>query len=541
VERNGTSEATFTRMKNLLRTNVNMQTESMLPSRVLDIQGNSTGHVRLRETRGRHGRYAALSHCWGSSQHFTTIGATLKERLTSIEIAQRPKTFQDAIAVARGLALPYLWIDSLCIVQQNNEDWEAESPKMAEYYGNACITIAAANSTADTKGFLCNRSGYVRFGDAFPLDTIYADECSLSELYISDKAHQLYLKKVDRSPYDKFDSDSDPVRLQPLQRRAWTLQERYLSKQILHFGCAQNYLEANLKNTIFYEDGQKASGTQYWPKLHSPEQALPFQRWYDMLCEFSTRDITNKSDTFPALSGIAQRLAEHAGERYVAGLWKSDLARGLLWRTHPDATVNHKYESESYRAPSWSWASCDGRVSFLVNHLENEIDPDSWTNGHDHGPDSIDIFLITNVEANSEPFGPDRFGRLKSASLSLTAPILKINNVKKHEPSPGSRGNKHTIEVPMTDAQTYIGNAYLDHPTEDLDILKTHTLAVFISYTMGPIFLAPEGAPFSFKNSFGIGVFEGAFRPGFSTDIGGIKLIPQNSFTEENNRNIRIV
>ncbi|KAF1980142.1 hypothetical protein BU23DRAFT_562554 [Bimuria novae-zelandiae CBS 107.79] len=139
----------------------------------------------------------------------------------SIEITHMPKTFQDAIIVTRELGLPYLWIDSLCIIQQNKEDWEVESAKMADYYGNATIMLAAANSTADTEGFLRERSyGEERLEPDDPMYTVYVDQCSVFEFDNDLEMRRLYLKRVENAGRSIYSSSSDPVRSQPLQRRA---------------------------------------------------------------------------------------------------------------------------------------------------------------------------------------------------------------------------------------------------------------------------------------------------------------------------------
>jgi len=93
---------------------------SPLPSRVIDVGSeNPNKDPWLYETHGEHERYIALSHCWGTSQHFTTTIATLKARCEGMSWDSLPKTFQDAIFLTRALKIQFLWIDSLCIIQDN--------------------------------------------------------------------------------------------------------------------------------------------------------------------------------------------------------------------------------------------------------------------------------------------------------------------------------------------------------------------------------------------------------------------------------------
>jgi hypothetical protein len=95
---------------------------------------------------GGKGQYAALSHCWGGSQPLRTLTENLDDMKTGIEWICLPNTFQDGITVACRLKILYIWIDSLCIIQDSKEDWEIESSKMWAYYNNAYITISASSS-----------------------------------------------------------------------------------------------------------------------------------------------------------------------------------------------------------------------------------------------------------------------------------------------------------------------------------------------------------------------------------------------------------
>ena len=86
----------------------------------------------LHETTNQIGNYATLSHCWGKTQIITTTTATLESRKKGIGYNQLSKTFQDAVVITHELGLRYIWIDSLCILQDDLSDWETESKNMAE-------------------------------------------------------------------------------------------------------------------------------------------------------------------------------------------------------------------------------------------------------------------------------------------------------------------------------------------------------------------------------------------------------------------------
>src|SRR5436305_14453620 len=94
---------------------------SRLPTRVVDVTYKDP---RIVESQGESGLYVALSHCWGKSKIPVTDTPNLLERKKGIQFQSLPKTFQDAIVVTRRLGYQYLWIDSLCIVQDSHRDWE---------------------------------------------------------------------------------------------------------------------------------------------------------------------------------------------------------------------------------------------------------------------------------------------------------------------------------------------------------------------------------------------------------------------------------
>ncbi|KAI0455754.1 HET-domain-containing protein [Xylaria acuta] len=131
-----------------------------LPTRVLDL-GSGDGDeamsfqsdLRLKETAGQHGEYVALSYCWGGYQGFRTTKESYAERLNKIEYNLLPALFADAIKVTRGLKIRYLWIDALCIVQEDKEDWQQEAAKMSEIYSNAACRLAVTDSRNPTQGF----------------------------------------------------------------------------------------------------------------------------------------------------------------------------------------------------------------------------------------------------------------------------------------------------------------------------------------------------------------------------------------------------
>lgn len=132
-----------------------------MPSRLLDVSNNrGDDRVRLKVCEeGDTLQYAALSYCWGSnSQDHALTAATEAEWLTpGCALHELPALIQDAVKVTRGLGLSFLWIDSLCIIQDDEIDWKSETSKMEEVFSAAYCTIGASSARSSLQGFLTDR------------------------------------------------------------------------------------------------------------------------------------------------------------------------------------------------------------------------------------------------------------------------------------------------------------------------------------------------------------------------------------------------
>jgi len=136
--------------------------DSILPSRVVDVRLGSGSRVRLVTTnKGERGRYCALSYCWGpkspNDSQTTLLRATLESFKQCLPVRELPPTIREAIEVARRLNVPYLWVDRLCIVQDSEEDTDAECNRMCEVYEQAFLTLAALGDDTGDKGLFLDR------------------------------------------------------------------------------------------------------------------------------------------------------------------------------------------------------------------------------------------------------------------------------------------------------------------------------------------------------------------------------------------------
>jgi Heterokaryon incompatibility protein (HET) len=333
--------------------------KSPLPTRVVQV-GSEGKSPFLYESNGENSRYAALSHCWGKnltkSSPVVTTTANLQDKKHEIKLETLPKSFRDAIVVCRKFGIPYLWIDSLCIIQDSTSDWAAEAGRMSAVYANSLVTIAAVSAEDSTGGCFISR-----------------DEDHYEEIHVDCREDRRKAIAIRRLP-----SLHEYVRGK-LQNRGWALQEFALPVRKLLFtsdelgwecytarhcecgvgeGLFDPYLKAVdlLKRTKTPPNMENAASTNF----RTLDNLVEF-KWEDVVYNFTQRELTFASDLLPAMSGLATMQAWSTGKTYAAGLWVEDLVTGLLWWPRPyTACKRHA----SYHAPSWSWASVVGTLIY---------------------------------------------------------------------------------------------------------------------------------------------------------------------------------
>ena len=195
------------------------QSQPMLPTRVVDVgRVGSPLSASLLETNGQQEDYLTLSYCWGQAEMARTTSLTLSEHTKSISLDGLAKTIRDALVITKALGYRYIWIDSLCIIQDSLPDWERESSRMAMIYRHSTLTIAASGAcSADEGCFLPRKS----------IPTIQLPYYSRE----GSQAGYVYGSKSLDMPTMYTDTVNGP-----LARRAWTLQEHFLSRRVLFYG-----------------------------------------------------------------------------------------------------------------------------------------------------------------------------------------------------------------------------------------------------------------------------------------------------------------
>jgi hypothetical protein len=387
-----------------------------LPHRVVDVTRRGSQDVRLVETEGSLGQYACLSHCWGGEQPLVTTlePDTLSQYKRYIKWDILPRTFRDAIVVTRRLGIQYLWIDSLCIIQDSLDDWRVQSALMAEIYQNSIITLAGSASSGPHKG-LFRIADPVHVDQSLPISTTHEGVDNIRcRTVLSHNATEL-----------------------PLLQRGWVFQERLLSPRYLHFSQHELIWECMEHiscecGSLRLKDSYRHKWLEHKNRLH-PDSLPHLQRlpnmlsssWQAAVADYSRMELSYPKDIFPAISGIAKSVKEATGWKYAAGMWKETFITDLVWRTEkPSRAVRCK----DWRAPTFSWGSIidigpekrenKSYISYaFMSILSKGLDESIKTCKTD--------LYATVVETSCKPLGKDLTGQLESGFIILRGTLVE--------------------------------------------------------------------------------------------------------------------
>lgn len=398
----------------------------VIPTRLVDVgeaaalsQPARPPRLFLPPTQCSQLQYLTLSHSWAKSkQSLNLLTENLKELQVEIPLTALSQTFRDAIDVTRRLGYRYIWIDSLCIIQNSREDWEREAVTMGDVYGNSACNIAVLGMDG-VEGCFSLRN---------PLEII---PCRIQAVSPGRGRSVFVLPQLLRTDYSL-----SALRRPPLLRRGWVLQERLLTSRILYFGadrlfweCCHHTLSESwpIRRTnpakLTYRFSSKgkfrallessASDSQDMTqpsKLISDRNLLLYHYWQDTLCRYTEADLTFPTDRFMALAGIVKTFQQHSGFTYVHGTWREFWPLDLLWmyfqakRPGESAFTSHK--PTGLKVPSWSWAAREGIKRFaLVIHPDYQ--------------GSVVIEYLAPVVGT----GTDQKGDL--TTISFLAPVLR--------------------------------------------------------------------------------------------------------------------
>lgn len=327
-----------------------------LPRRLVDVGPRdelATCQLFLPSKSSNRVEYLTLSHKWGGALVYKLTKATLESMLQGISLDDLPLTFQHAILITRNLGYRYLWIDSLCIIQDDVDDWAFESTTMSRIYSNSVLTIAALWGNNSHTGCYVERN---------PLVT---EDC-----HIGEWEHGEVVVRPDGLLRGY---NVTLVKPNPLLDRGWVLQERFLSPRTLYYGpwelfweCGEYSLsekkpESNMTRWKIETIRNRFRTIKKPPDLDStksqqnPELKNIYKIWTEIRANYWSSQLTHHSDSLVAISGVTTWIQQRSGMQFVSGLCKDFFLRELLWKVN-----NGDGTSRSTLSPTWSWASVEG-------------------------------------------------------------------------------------------------------------------------------------------------------------------------------------
>ena len=327
-----------------------------------------------------------------------------------------PKTIQDAIKTTRKLQIDFLWVDALCIVQDDESEKQSEIVRMKDFYRSSIVTVSAASAPESEEGFLSDRR---------------AIEQSVHLIFTMPDAALGKIILVRHVPQPHPRMFLCPG-IEPINTRAWTAQESLLSNRVLIYGRLQLFWKCR---STYAADGGIMSWHDFknhsaWPELEvggrfkpqaeskscqssatvhmtESEHSELRRAWLFVVGSYSGRKLSVMADRLPAISAIASLFQEWLEDDYVCGLWRRTILYDLFWEfnDHTPLTLNPE---GPYIGPSWSWISYPRGVSYV------------------HWPNQAPIAKVRSyVSKPVYPFAP--FGQISEASLTLEAPFHTLN------------------------------------------------------------------------------------------------------------------
>ncbi|KAH8880937.1 HET-domain-containing protein, partial [Thozetella sp. PMI_491] len=307
--------------------------------------------------------YLTLSHCWGGGAPIKTTKDNIHMHRAEVRLADLPATFREAVHVTRSLGYRYLWIDSLCIIQDDRSDWEVEAARMDAYYTKSLLTIAAADANDSHAGLFRVRNGKAN------------RPCALQIATANGSLRNVHAYTNNMSFDIKRSSLSSAYLPRQLYSRAWVFQEQALSSRTLTY--AKEHISWRCQEAIFDERAPLAKPILDFIAEHKAPSMIVHEfllDWSDLIRDYTQRDLTYDSDKLIAIRGIADAIASISTRIHYAGIWvesSRSMFLGLLWSSR------ERRSSPARRldvAPSWSWASTNGQITW-TGHLLCRLEP----------------------------------------------------------------------------------------------------------------------------------------------------------------------
>jgi hypothetical protein len=352
--------------------------DAILPTRLLDV-GDSTESLEglhlVVPGKVTKGKWIALSYCWGkNNETYQTTTKNLEDHLRQIPVEKLPLTIQDAVHVTRSLDIRYLWVDALCIIQDSDEDWQAEAAKMMNVYGNAYATIAA------------NTGGNANSG-------LYIDRNLLESRPCEMKFREPDGKKLVR--YRWIHPPRMPwgtvVKSGNLQKRGWALQETCIAVRVIYYDenglfwqCRQGIRQERVPSYLIRANDPLAPRRIFDSFADDPMNI--FTLWADLVQEYTARNLTFEYDKLFAIAGVASAVAAYIKSRSDRRLANAEekklysipeILRHWAVPANPEATdrMRHDGANSSFRWMLTDEELATGRPTYTYTKGPLSMDP----------------------------------------------------------------------------------------------------------------------------------------------------------------------
>ncbi|KAF5568927.1 heterokaryon incompatibility protein [Fusarium phyllophilum] len=398
------------------------QHSTALPKRVLKITNNDVSlYISQKEdVQTEDQRYVALSYRWGNDLPLRLTKDTMDDFIRGHSISRLPETLQDAVRISRNLGFKFIWIDALCIVQDDENDWVEQSALMADIYRYSSLNLCAADSAG------CG-SGMVEMAAPHLMEIAAATTQS------TDTGFRESVVLVG-GPISTAVIDWDRC---GLLSRGWVFQEGLCSPRGLYvsrrhglwWDCGTMINTIDSHESILTGDTDHAFDPRTERRTFLSLTQLPNDHsmairdfsftWYDWMEEFTSKYLTRETDRLPAVAGMASYIASLSGMKYKAGLWEEDILRGLMWRR---SSSGHSKRVPG-GAPTWSWASITGPV-YYDKFFTMRVDHRGKI---DHRAElDLDITDTAVEEEQADSFGNVRRGEIKASGVLKHAATMLL-------------------------------------------------------------------------------------------------------------------
>ncbi|OAG15166.1 HET-domain-containing protein, partial [Alternaria alternata] len=268
--------------------------------------------------------YVTLSHCWGQTLQARLTTDLVDDYTLGIPWKHLTPTFQDAIVTSLKLGMYYIWIDALCIIQDDEEDWSREAVRMTGVYLNSYLNIFADASRDGAGGLFRRRNPIACQSFIVPHWKGHSQRCA--SIFYTDR----WFRDIQSSP---------------LSKRAWTVQEMFLAPRALHFAtevvhweCMELCTTESLPTLLNIIPESNIIIRKSALRYDLPEQdraQVLYDAWYRLVIAYSGGTLTFTSDRIIAIAGLAGifcRLLGLSEGDYLCGIWRPQLEHDLMWK-----------------------------------------------------------------------------------------------------------------------------------------------------------------------------------------------------------------